>query len=110
MESNAMLTCVAMANPKSFSSFHSRRLDGVSGKDNSHLSDTFYTEMLVCLRLDQCIQRSLEMSPEVFMIVCRCALGFRLGSISGIVPANTDLTEAQQDALLTHAACCAVCY
>ncbi len=48
MESNAMLTCVAMANPKSFSGFHSRRMDGVTGADNSHLSDAFYIEMLVC--------------------------------------------------------------
>ena len=46
-EGNAMLTCVAMANPKSFSSFHGRRLDGQSGAGNSHLSDVFYTEMLV---------------------------------------------------------------
>ena len=45
-EANAMLICVAMANPKSFSSFHGMRLDGMSG-DNSDLSDTFYAEMLV---------------------------------------------------------------
>ena len=45
-EANAMLMCIAMANPKSFSSFHGMRLDGVSG-DNCHLSDTFYAEMLV---------------------------------------------------------------
>lgn len=49
-EANAMLICVAMANPKSFSSFHAMRLDGISG-DNSNLSDTFYAEMLVRMNI-----------------------------------------------------------
>ena len=48
IESNVLLLCLAMANPKSFSSFHGLRLDGVTGEGNSHLSDAFYTEMLVC--------------------------------------------------------------
>ena len=47
METHALNLCVAMGNPRSFSRFHSQRLDGLSGADNSHLSDTFYVEMLV---------------------------------------------------------------
>ena len=47
METHALNLCVAMGNPRSFSKFHSQRLDGLSGADNSHLSDTFYVEMLV---------------------------------------------------------------
>jgi len=47
METHALNLCVAMGNPRTFSKFHSQRLDGLSGADNSHLSDTFYVEMLV---------------------------------------------------------------
>lgn len=47
METHALNLCVAMSNPRGFSKFHSQRLDGLPGVDNSHLSDTFYVEMLV---------------------------------------------------------------
>lgn len=47
METHALNLCVAMSNPRGFSKFHSQRLDGLPGADNSHLSDTFYVEMLV---------------------------------------------------------------
>ena len=47
METHALNLCVAIGNPISFSKFHSQRLDGLSGADSSHLSDTFYVEMLV---------------------------------------------------------------
>lgn len=54
METHALNLCVAIGNPRSFSRFHSQRLDGLSGADNSHLSDTFYVEMLVWCSLTAC--------------------------------------------------------
>lgn len=61
METHALNLCVAIGNPTSFSKFHSQRLDGLSGADNSHLSDTFYVEMLVWCSTDRPLCSSIRL-------------------------------------------------
>lgn len=46
-ELNALTHCLAAVNPKTFQTFHSRRLDGCTGPDSSDLSEAFYVEVLV---------------------------------------------------------------
>ncbi|DBA68756.1 TPA: hypothetical protein ACH3X2_013375 [Trebouxia sp. C0005] len=66
METHALNLCVAMGNPRSFSKFHSQRLDGLSGADNSHLSDTFYVEMLAAIDLTEPQQLDLMHLRRIF--------------------------------------------
>ena len=84
-EVSVMLMCMAMANPKGFSSFHGMRLDGLLGEDKSksHLSDDFYAEMLVwppslqmdCVPYDSCTHTQK-------LVINRCLLYWHVGVIA----------------------------